>query len=667
MIKTSAERARKLLRDRRFTSFLGLFGIAFAAAAISVYIVSSFSVLSNLDDYVHDWEVSHLSHERPSDPRIVVVAINEDTLKQFPYRSPIDRGFLATLLNRLDSAHPKAIAIDVLFDQPTEPAKDRAMEDAIHNAKSPLVIAYTEEAVNVTPRQLAYLRAYVPPKMRFIPDLPHDGSGITRNIYPGIRESDGHYYMSFERALAEDYGVRTADDSVTIRWPKAPKDQIYDFFEIPSQVINAYPTPMFNMLGPALLKDKIVIVGSDLTLIDRHRTPLTAASDIGVMPGVLIHAYGVSTLLDGGGSPFASWKINLILALALAFSGGALGMLNFQLLARLGILAVIIVGYWVLGAVGFYESGTMVGLLSPSLAMIGSFAAMDSLTGREARKQRQFIQGAFSRYVSHKVVEQLVADPEKLKLEGERRVMTFLFTDIAGFTSISEFMEGKELATMLNSYLEGMTSVVLKHEGMVDKFIGDSVFAIFNAPVDLEDHAHKAVQCALEMDDFAEKFRMAQNAKGIEMGVTRIGVHTGPAVVGNFGSQAHLNYTASGDAVNTASRLEGLNKTFHTRMCVSDDTRVLCPNIPFREIASVVLKGRTQPTMVWEPLHTGKHEAELTSRYRAAFAKLKDGDPQAQDLFEGLAKDSPDDTCVAWHVARLRAGEHGVEAVMTEK
>lgn len=659
MIQTSAERARKLLRDRRFTSFLGLFGIAFAAAAISVYIVGNFSVLTNLDDYVHDWEVSHLSHERPSDPRIVVVAINEDTLRQFPYRSPIDRGFLATLLNRLDSGHPKAIALDILFDQPTEPAKDKAMEDAIHNAKSPLVIAYTEESVNVTSQQLAYLRAYVPQRMRFIPDLPHDGSGIVRAIHPGIRESDGHYYISFERALAEYYGVRTADEPVAIRWPKAPKEQTYDFLEIPSQLAAAYP--------PDLFKDKIVIVGSDLTLIDRHRTPLTAASDIGVMPGVLIHAYGVSTLLDGGGSPFASWKINLVIALALAFSGGALGMLNFQLLARLGILVVIIGGYWVLGAVGFYESGTMVGLLSPSLAMIGSFAAMDSLTGREARKQRQFIQGAFSRYVSHKVVEQLVANPDRLKLEGERRVMTFLFTDIAGFTSISEFMEGKELATMLNSYLEGMTSVVLKHEGMVDKFIGDSVFAIFNAPVDLEDHAQKAVQCALEMDEFAEKFRAAQNTKGIEMGVTRIGVHTGPAVVGNFGSQAHLNYTASGDAVNTASRLEGLNKTFHTRMCVSDDTRVLCHDIPFREIASVVLKGRTQPTMVWEPLHTAQHQSELTARYRAAFAKLKEGAPEAQAIFEGLAKDSPDDTCVAWHVARLRAGERGVEAVMTEK
>ena len=667
MKPVTAERARKLLRDRRFTSFLGLFGIAFAAAAIAVYIVLNFSVLTNLDDYIHDWEFSRLSHEKPSDPRIVVVAITEDTLKQFPYRSPIDRGFLATLLNRIDSAHPKAIALDILFDQPTEPGKDAAMESAIHTAKSPLVIAYTEEPVNVTPRQLAYLRSYVPQHMRATPDLPHFGSGTVREILPGIKEADGHFYPSFEDALAQDYGVKTPNRMVTINWPRPPKDETYDFFEIPSHLINNYPAPVFNLVGPAMFKDKIVIIGSDLTLIDRHRTPLAVASDTGVMPGVFIHTYGVMTLLDGSHSPFANWKMNFLLALALAGAGGVLGLLNFHLLPRLGALAAIIIGYWIIGAIFFYESGTMIGLLSPSLALIGSFVAMDSLTGREARKQRQFIQGAFSRYVSHKVVEQLVADPTKLKLEGERRVMTFLFTDIAGFTSVSEFMEGKDLALMLNAYLEGMTSIVLRHEGMVDKFIGDAVFAIFNAPVDLEDHAQRAVRCALDMDDFAETFRKEQNGKGVDFGLTRIGVHTGAAVVGNFGSHAHFNYTAQGDAVNTASRLEGLNKTFHTRVCVSDDTRTLCPDISFREIASVVLKGRKQATMVWEPLRKGLHVAELTERYRAAFAKLKANDPAAQAMFESLAIDSPDDTCVLWHVERLRAGELGVEAVMTEK
>ncbi len=167
-------------------------------------------------------------------------------------------------------------------------------------------------------------------------------------------------------------------------------------------------------------------------------------------------------------------------------------------------------------------------------------------------------------------------------------------------------MDSKELAQLLNGYFEGVTSVVLRHGGMVDKFIGDAVFAIFNAPVDLPDHASHAVRCAMEIDDFCEDFRKKQNAAGIDLGITRVGVHTGVAVIGNFGSTSRFNYTAQGDAVNTAARLEGLNKKLGTRVCVSGDTKSRCPDMAFRPIASVVLKGKGKAVEVWQPLTRGR-------------------------------------------------------------
>jgi adenylate cyclase len=264
-------------------------------------------------------------------------------------------------------------------------------------------------------------------------------------------------------------------------------------------------------------------------------------------------------------------------------------------------------------------------------------------------------------------VKQIVDDPTKLVLGGERRDMSLLFTDIHGFTTMAEGLDPKDVGRVLNSYLDGMTGAIKRHEGTIDKFIGDAVFALWNAPLDVSDYATKAVRCALEMDAFTERFRVKMNEEGIPLSYTRIGVHAGAAAVGNFGSRDRFSFTASGDAVNAASRLEGLNKTFGTRLCVSDAAKVLCHGITFRPMGSVILKGKTEALDVWEPLQDGAASDEFLARYTAAYAAVRDHDDGARALFAGLAADFPDDPLIAFHHERLREGETGIKIKMTEK
>jgi adenylate cyclase len=412
-----------------------------------------------------------------------------------------------------------------------------------------------------------------------------------------------------------------------------------------------------------------VLVGEVVSLTDRHRTPFAAvySGAEGDLPGIVIHAHAVSQLLHHVRQRNPGLWAEITLALVMAGLGAGLGALPVPLGRRLGYTVLGFGALWGVGGAAFWFSGISLVLISPTIAGALSLWGTDAVTGRQARRQREFIQNAFSRYVSPKVVDQLVSDPTRLSLEGEAREMTFIFTDLEGFTTLSEKVESRALAQMLNAYLDGVCAAILSLDGTVDKFIGDAVFAIFNAPADQHDHAERAVHCALAIDRFSETFRAEQHSKGIPLGVTRIGIHSGRAVVGNFGSHSRMQYTALGDTVNTASRLEGVNKVFGTRMCVSEATRVHVSDVVFRPIAVIVPKGKTEPLGIYEPLDEESANSAFVMRYLEAYALAEQRDPAALDLFEALHAQAPKDKCIALHVERLRESNVGVEMVMHEK
>jgi class 3 adenylate cyclase/CHASE2 domain-containing sensor protein len=645
--------------------------VAMLAVVVIGAAVRTIDVLHRLDTLVADYRIAMLTHPEPQDSKIVIAAINEDTLNNFHYRSPIDRGFLADLLTQVAAAHPRAIGLDVLLDGPTEPEKDARLKRVLQTLKVPIAISYATNSSIVTDAQGRYLDQFVPEKDRALATLASDTHDIVRWVYPGGTGRDGRYVMSFARALAAKVGVATPAEQPAIVWHGQPSVAELAFSEPPAQLIldKTIPKPFVQAILNSKFKDKIVLIGSDLSITDRHKTPFDVleSKDRGEMPGIVIQAHALSQLLDHKPPQDVGWLANLVIALILAGIGAALGMIEWPLTVRIGAAVALVVLLWVSGFALFYYEGKMIGLLVPTLSLAVSLWATESLTGLESRRQRAYIQSAFGRYVSPKVVEQLAKDPDKLSLAGERRVMTFIFTDIANFTTMSEGIDGHELQVMLNGYFEGMTECVHKYDGMVDKFIGDAVMAVFNAPLDLADHPQQAVRCALEMDRFSDEFRKIQNAKGIPLGITRLGVHTGAAVVGNFGSRHKLSYTAQGDTVNIASRLEGLNKTFGTRISVSDATKSLCPDVAFRPIAAVILKGKTVPVEVWEPLQPDDPRTQFHEDYEAAFEKLRQEDPEAQARFEALHKERPGDPCVALHLERLRAGERGAAVKQVEK
>lgn len=284
-----------------------------------------------------------------------------------------------------------------------------------------------------------------------------------------------------------------------------------------------------------------------------------------------------------------------------------------------------------------------------------------------AERRAGWIRRAFASYVSPNLVEALAADPGRLKLGGERKVLSFVFTDLAGFTSIVEKLDPAELPPLLSGYLDGMTRVAFDHGGTIDKFVGDAVHVIFGAPVDQPDHAARAVACAGDMQRFAQRYVAGQAERGVTLGETRIGVNSGPVVIGNFGGEAMFDFTAHGDAINTAARLESVNKQFGTLVCISENTAAMTPGFIGRRIGRLVLKGKTEPLLAYEPMLEGSTLPAEWQAYEAAYSAMEAGLPEAGDQFARLAEDHPGDSLAAYHRDRLASGETGDILRLSEK
>jgi adenylate cyclase len=351
------------------------------------------------------------------------------------------------------------------------------------------------------------------------------------------------------------------------------------------------------LVDPAVFKDKIVFVGLNAAgLVDVFGTPF--GSDA-TMPGIQMHASMADNLLANRFIEIAPERGRIGSVL---LAGLLVGFVSaFFPFAAAAALTALMLGAWTWFTVHAFRGGSWVNLIQPlatgAVALFVGTAYQYFVEDREKRKMKRL----FGRYVSRDVFAQLVANPDLAELGGKRREMTVLFSDIRGFTSVTERGDPEQLVSQLNEYFSRMVDIVFRHQGTVDKFVGDMVMALFGAPLDDTDHAEHAVRAAIEMVRELGELNKTWAVRGLPQLDIGIGINSGEMIAGNIGSAAIMSYTVIGDNVNLGSRLESLNKEYKTRIIVSDATRSRLANVyELRPLGNVTVKGKTQPVAIYE-------------------------------------------------------------------
>jgi len=641
------------------TRLRGILPLAALLAAVGVLSLASRSteVIQGVEYKTLDWRFRHLSVASRHDPRIVLVLVNQASLDHFENEKmywPWPRGIYEALLRFLKKGGAKTVVFDVLF---TNPSSTGAAEDEIFG-KALKEFGPAVMAMETGPNEHA-LRS-VPPPARFavkagpeifdsapsrksarfpVPELlsglrllgdtkaDADLDGVFRRV-PLVVSMGGALYPTLPAATAmlatgkslDELNPSLTDGRLLIRYhgksrTEDPRLKTYDSYAVGDLLLSwqAIEEKRAPKLDPALFKDKIVFVGLTAAgLFDNHPSPIAA-----VFPGTEVIAAAADNLINRDGLTRASFVAVMALVLLALFFAGAASRLSAHAWASLGI---VLSSSALLAGISFFvfTRGVWLDIVTPQLSLWLGFAAASAYGYAVEGRQKRYIQGAFSQYLSPEIVKRIADNPEMLALGGERRDVTFYFSDIQGFTTFSEQLSPEKLTRLMNRYLGEMTDTILASGGTLDKYIGDAVMAFWGAPVPCEGHALVACKAALANQKRLAALREVFAAEGYPPVRNRIGLNSGPASIGNMGSAARLSYTAIGDNVNLASRLEGANKAYGTYILISESTRLGAGDaIEVRELDYVKVKGKNQPIRVYELLGLkGETEGALIEKAR---------------------------------------------------
>ncbi len=370
-------------------------------------------------------------------------------------------------------------------------------------------------------------------------------------------------------------------------------------------------------------------------------------------PSVEIQAEAVEQMLSHRAPRAIPPGLELGLTLVIGLIALAAASLPMSPVANAGLAGLAVAAVGAMSLLASLLGDRLIDPVMPSLAGLTVFMASSLGSYALVRRREAYIRSRFEQHLAPAVVRRIAENPGLLKLKGEKREITALFTDIENFTAMTHRAGPEQLVAVLDEYIEGMTAIVMKHGGMVDKIVGDSVHAFFNAPLDLEHHAQRAVDCAEELRIWSKGFQAQSEPAQIGFGRTRIGIETGMAVVGDIGIRSKLDYTAHGDSINSAARLEALNKVFGSTICVGPGAASQCVSTQFRPLGVASLRGLDEPVEVFEPWPPAASQS-WRKRYVAAF---KDEDrPRAAALFEELARECPEDAVPRVLAENLRKG-----------
>ncbi|MGD8373004.1 MAG: adenylate/guanylate cyclase domain-containing protein [Syntrophobacterales bacterium] len=406
---------------------------------------------------------------------------------------------------------------------------------------------------------------------------------------------------------------------------------------------------------PDAFRNRIVFVGSTAKgVYDLRVTPFS-----NVYPGLEVHANVADNILTQRFLFRPEWA-RLFDLVAILFMGLVTGLALPRLRALFSVLliGVLFIGYLLVSQTLFVRQGIWLNAVYPLLTMVLVYTAVTLYRYIVEEREKREIRGAFSFYVTPSVVNEMLKNPDKLKLGGDKKELSVLFSDIRGFTSLAEEMEPETLVHLLNEYLTEMTDVVFEFDGLLDKYIGDAIMAVFGAPLEQIDHPSRACRTALKMLQRLAKMQQKWESEGAPRLDIGIGINTGPMVVGNMGSERRFDYTVMGDSVNLASRLEGINKEYGTQVVISEFTHELVKDDFFcRELDAVRVKGRARPVKIFELLALRSEEdqrvailepfAQGLNHYRAQEWEL------AELKFNQVLASLPDDVAARLYLQRI--------------